>query len=115
MADWQRHIYLNPEWEQAREREIEPQRLAAAIAERINALLPFSDPYIEHKRLELAEDFESAATDSELDFDDVDYLMVELYDWGDIEIDGKWNGKKVCWIDTISQGAALARARGEKT
>ena len=24
----------------------------------------------------------------------------ELYDWGDIALDGKWDGRKMCWIKT---------------
>ena len=102
MANWQRRIHLNPEWEQAQEEKISPQELAAVIAKRLKALTPFKDEYPEQQRLDLVDDFEAAAEDAYLTVRDFDYLMNELYDWGDMRLDDNWNGKKVCWIDTMT-------------
>lgn len=102
MADWQRRIRLNLEWEQAKEGEISTQELAAAISKRLKALTPFKDEYVEQSRLDLVDEFESAAEDADLTVDNFDYLMSELYDWGDMRLDDTWNGKKVCWIDTMT-------------
>lgn len=103
MANWQRHIYLNPEWEQAQEGEISTRELATVVSKRLKALTPFKDEYVEQSRLDLVDEFEAAAEDADLTVDDFDYLMNELYDWGDIRLDGNWNGKKVCWIDTMTR------------
>lgn len=105
MANWQRHLKLQPEWGQAQDEEISPQELAAVIAKRLKALMPFKDGYAEQQRLDLVDDFEAAAEDADLTVNDFDYLMSELYDWGDIRLDDKWNGKKVCWIDTTGVAA----------
>jgi hypothetical protein len=75
--------------------------LAATIAGRLRELRPFSDENIDETRINLAEEFEWLSGDPETDTEDFDALMDALYDWGDIRLDDNWNGKKVCWIDTI--------------
>lgn len=103
MANWQRHIYLQPEWGQAQEEEITLQELAAVIAKRLRGIIPFPDEYIERERDELIDMFEGAADDETLTTADFDWCMNALYDWGDIQISGKFfDAKKVCWIDTIT-------------
>lgn len=106
MANWQRTIRLNPQWEQARDGEITTQELAASIAVKLRGVPPFINDSIEEDRINLAEEFEWLAGEPEADVEDFDALMHALYDWGDISLDGKWNGKKVCWIDTFSREPA---------
>ena len=30
-----------------------------------------------------------------------DYVMSDLYDWGDTSLDNKFGGVKMCWINTL--------------
>lgn len=107
MANWQRHIYLQPEWGRAQEQVMTKQELATVIAKRLKSLVPFSDEYIEGQREELIDMFDDAADDETLTTADFDWCMNELYDWGDIQISGSFfDAQKVCWIDTISVPAA---------
>ncbi len=36
------------------------------------------------------------------DVEEFDYILDDLYDWGDIALDDNWNGSKMCWINTFS-------------
>ena len=56
---------------------------------------------IDEKRDELVDEFRSLSEDPDADLNDLDYVMDELYDWADIGLDGRWNGKKVCWVETF--------------
>jgi len=105
MANWQRHIYLNPEWQQAKDGEITIQALAAVLAKRLRALKPFGvrDEDLNEKRDEIAEEFEYIAKTPTATRDDFDNWMEELYDWGDTRLEQGWTGKKVCWVDTMSR------------
>jgi hypothetical protein len=107
MANWQRHIYLNPEWQQAKDGELTIQELAGVVAKRLRALKPFheQDHDLNEKRDEIAEEFEYIAKTPSATASDFDNWMGELYDWGDTSLEQGWNGKKVCWIDTISARA----------
>lgn len=103
MADWQRKINLNPEWSQCKAGEITLQECARSIAVKLRELAPFSpDPRdINFNRDLLATSFEDIANEQDPDRDEFDGLMTDLYDWGDTALDSKWNGKKVCWIETM--------------
>ncbi len=102
MTDWQRKLQLQPEWDQAAEHEITIQQLAGVIADRLRVLAPFTDEFedIDDQRQELADQFESMSQDETLTTSQFDYLMNDLYDWGDTQIGGKFfDAKKVCWIN----------------
>jgi hypothetical protein len=109
MADWQRHLYLNPEWDQAKEGGISRQQLSASIAAKLRGLAPFPATLAElnEQREDIAVDFASMATEKDLSISDFDGQMCVLYDWGDERISPEWNGKKACWIDTMSRSPAL--------
>lgn len=104
MANWQRKILLNPEWDQAKEGEISIQALAASIAKKLRAVRDFSeaDADLNDARDELADEFNGLSEDADATRNDFDCVMHSLYDWGDQALDQNWNGKKACWIDTIS-------------
>lgn len=102
MAQWQRTIRLQPTWDKAKSHEISIQELAAVISKKLKALRPFNDDYIDSERDNLVDEFEGLAEDESADREDFDDIMCRLYDWGDMKLDNDWNGKKVCWIDTIS-------------
>jgi hypothetical protein len=114
MALWQRKIYLQPEWDQAANGLISVQEMATVIAERLSALRPINTSVAEDRRHRLIEDFGDLAEDTGATTDDFDSLMEHLYTWGDGALDGHWNGKKVCWIDTFSDvGLKSAPSRDE--
>jgi len=104
MADWQRKVLLNPEWTQAQEHEISTQELARSVAAKLRTLDPFEDEDDEYnlEREGLIEEFDGLAADETATQEDFNYVMQSLYDWGDQRMDPHWNGKKVCWIDTMS-------------
>lgn len=102
MAKWERQLRLHPEWRQAQDDELEYQELARVIAKRLDNLAPFTGEQndIEFQKTELVDAFVDASRDPDLGVEEFDSLMDALYDWGDISLDGKWNGRKVCWIDS---------------
>lgn len=105
MANWQRKLVLNPEWEQAQEHEITIHELALSIAKKLRALRPFKSEFddLNEEREDLAETFECLAEDTAATRANFNYEMDSLYSWGDQRLDGDWNGKKVCWIDTMTR------------
>lgn len=105
MAQWQRTLRLQPEWGRAQDGSVPVHELAGVIAARLKSLVPFKDERVEDARQDLIREFEQLSQDDDTDVEEFDHWMNELYDWGDQSLDGKWNGKKVCWIDTISQPA----------
>lgn len=103
MAQWQRKLDLRDAWKKAKNREITPQELAKIVADRLEKLAPFIDGEsqdIEFERQNIVECFRDLETDEEATFDTFDYVLRDLYDWGDQALDAGWNGKKVCWIAT---------------
>lgn len=112
MANWQRTLRLQPEWGQAQDGEITLQQLAKVVAFRLRSLRPFGDDVgrtilsFDDEREEIADNFEDIAGDDTATTDDFDDVMCALYDWADQHMDDKWNGKKVCWIDTTSRPAS---------
>lgn len=104
MADWQRKINLNPEWSQCKAGEITLQECARSIVVKLQAVAPFSSTdciLIDAEREELIERFADIGAETDPDRYEFDGLMTDLYDWGDTALDSKWNGKKVCWIETM--------------
>jgi hypothetical protein len=102
VANWQRSIKLNPEWDQCGGGEITRQELAASIARKLSALHPLEHEQAEETRLELADSFEDMGRDADLSEAEFNGMMDDLYDWGDMALDASWNGKKVCWIDCMT-------------
>lgn len=101
MADWQRTLNIVEEWEQAQEYEIAPQQLAIVIAERLNNLQNFNDSVIDGIKSYLVMQFQLFSENEDADENYFNELMRELYTWGDISLDGKFGGKKVCWVKTF--------------
>lgn len=102
MAHWQRKIMLNPEWDQAYEGELTIAHLARSVAAKLKSLAPFNIDEFDEERDELVEEFEALAGDAGATTPEFDDAMRRLFDWGDRSLDRNWNGKKVCWIDTMS-------------
>ena len=103
MADWQRRVRMNPEWDMAKDGHLSAAQLAQAIVRKLRAVhsrMAAGD--LADKLADVIAEFEMLEGDEGAGMDDIDEAMDRLYDWGDTSLDGKWNGKKVCWIDTIS-------------
>src|ERR1035437_782642 len=101
-AQWQCTLDIKDAWGKAQDDEITSAELAKVIASKLKALkLSFFTGGLEHlkdTRDELVNDFESMAEDKDLDKDDFDITMEELYNWADISLDRGWNGKTLCCI-----------------
>lgn len=98
MAQWRSRIELQPEWDATKNGSMIVNQLATVIAKKIKETKPLNQIYLESRRLWLMEQFEEIGERSNLDVEEFDDLMEELYNWGDTDLDGKWNGEKVCWI-----------------
>ena len=101
MSRWQRTLNLNDIWDKAKKREITPQALALEISMRLKNIRPFKEYYIEDEKLEIIEELDDFSLQEDVTFNDFDYIMNRLYDWGDTPLDNKFGGNKVCWIKTI--------------
>jgi len=100
MSNWQRTLDISTEWKAAGEDKITPQVLAEAIATKLEMLKKFNIVGIDSEKDYLIERFKDIVEDPDADFDDLDTVMSDLYDWGDISLDTQWAGKKVCWVKT---------------
>lgn len=100
MADWQRKLELKDIWDKYPD-EMTTQQVAAVVAERLRNLTPFGDEYLDNARDELADEFQALSEDEGTNSDDFNYVMANLYDWGDINMGGAWPHKKCCWISTV--------------
>jgi seryl-tRNA synthetase len=103
MANWQRTLRLNPEWDQAQEHLITTQELARSVAAKIRAMRPFMGELenLTDEVVEIADELEGLAEDQSATQQDFNCVMQSLYDWGDQKLDENWNGKKVCFVDTM--------------
>lgn len=101
MSDWQRTLNIVEPWKQATAHEITAQQLAAEIHKALAALKPFGIDHVDEDRDELLMHFDDFASETDVDFDDLDELMALLYDWADRSLDNRFGGKKVCWVKTF--------------
>lgn len=115
MANWQRTVRLNPEWDQAKDGEITCQQLAKSISAKLRMIQPFKSELEEvtDSLAEIIDHFDALAEDGSAGIREIDCAMQELYDWGDMRIDDNWNGKKVCWIDTMTPASGLQGDRSQ--
>jgi hypothetical protein len=97
MADWQRTIDVTDIWNDS-----DVHLIATKAAERLEALAPFpSHPEVDERKAELVEELRNFAGDTDATVEDFDLLWRDVYDWADTRLDGRHNGKKVCWIATF--------------
>ena len=95
MAQWQRKLDLTDVWESE-----DIPLIARTAAKRLKLMLPLPDENLDYEREEFIDEFEALSEDPDADTSDFDDVLRRLYDWGDISLDGKFNGKKVCWVAT---------------
>ena len=100
MANWQRRLKIKKEFEQYNDNEITLSQFAKAVSDKLLALEPLPG-VIDLERLRLAEEFKAFSEETDPEEGDFDELAEQLYDWADTPLDDHWNGKKVCWVETI--------------
>ena len=100
MADWQRKVDFSDYTEKYDEGELSIQEFAKIVAEKLKTLRKFEDEYINNQLKEIIWSFEDLADDEECMYEENTFncLLEDLYKWGDISLDDKFDGKKVCWI-----------------
>lgn len=102
MSDWQRKVDFSEATAKYDLDEISIQELAKIVHEKLKGLKKFNDTDIDYPLEDLIEEFEMIAEDEEEDDyflkEEFNYTLNRLYDWGDTPLDGKFGGKKVCWV-----------------
>lgn len=100
MANWQRKVDFSAYAEKYNKNELSIQEFAKIVAEKLKTLRKFEDEYIDSQLKKIIWSFEGLADDEEcMDEESAfNYLWEDLYNWGDIPLDDKFGGKKVCWI-----------------
>lgn len=101
MSNWQRTLDIKNSWELVKEYEMSQAELAKEIAEKLKLLKPFKNQDIDWEKEEIIEEFENLADDEDENQEWFNYAMNKLYDWADTSLDGKFGGKKVCWVKTF--------------
>lgn len=118
MANWAYKVDFKEFYHQYPD-ELSIQDIAEKVVEKLHGLLeeirkePAIDISIQaayrEEFLEYADElendiislFEEVAENQDMDEDEFDYAMGELYDWGDTSLDNNFGGVKMCWINTL--------------
>lgn len=100
MSVWQRKLDFSACTEKYDEGELSIQEFAKIVIEKLKGLRDFDDFDIDCAKDDLIFEFEDLAEDKDEVYgeDDFNHALSRLYNWGDISLDGKFGGKKVCWI-----------------
>lgn len=100
MANWQRKVDFSSYTEQYDNAELSVQEFAKIVAGKLKGLEKFESATIDDQLEQIIYSFLDLANERDNDFaeEDFDCLLEDLYDWGDISLDDKFGGKKVCWI-----------------
>lgn len=103
MPVWVRTLDIKDVWDKVE--KIGCRELAKTIADRLEALTPYDEPEIENRRIGLVERFREFHDDmGELDFNDFDAEMFELYEWADQStgrLPESFGVERVCWVKTF--------------
>ena len=108
MAQWANTLDIADVWAKAYVGEITPPEFCRLVANKLKAMVFKTEyAYMSACRDELAEAFmdyyEEYKDDPDAaEYDDVDHLLCDLYDWGDEVVDstgGFFNTVKTCWIN----------------
>ena len=107
MANWQLKLQLGDVYHSG----LPIPALAKTVAERlaalkITALMLLAASDLEDLREDIILEFLALAADPSADADSFDAVMEQLYDWADIALDEKWNGRKACWVDTTTKAVS---------
>jgi len=99
-ASFQRKVDFSNYTEQYNNAELSVQEFAKIVAEKLKGLEKFKNASINNELDKIICDFEDLSYEEDDGFlqDDFDLLLGELYNWGDLPVDGRLSGNKVCWI-----------------
>lgn len=99
MSQWMNKLDIKDIWAKLEDEELDVSEGGKQIAERFRALRPRIPITFYAQQLDdIAYAFEDI---EEGDKDGFNAAMSDLYDWGDTSLDGKFGGKKLCWIATV--------------
>ena len=108
MAQWANTLDIADVWAKVYVGEIAPPEFCRLVANKLKAMAFKPEyAYMRDRRDELADAFmyyyEVYKDDPDAaEYDDVDHLLSDLYDWGDEVVDstgGFFNAVKTCWIN----------------
>jgi hypothetical protein len=99
MSAWQRKLDLKDVWKKAKNDEITSIKLAKEIIKRLEKLPKFNN-WIDAEKESIINKFEEYIEIGDDNDDEFNFIFNDLYDWGDIKLDDKFGGKRVCWVET---------------
>ena len=107
MSQWQMKLEIKDVMQKLRSNEFTLQSGAKEIINRLEVLRPV----VENKFADYLSEFENVIDDFKVFAEDesmneenesFDYALDNLYDWGDIKLDGDYiGGKAMCWINNF--------------
>jgi hypothetical protein len=107
MSQWQMKLEIKDVMQKLRSDEFTLQSGAKEIINRLEVLRPV----VENKFADYLSEFENVIDDFKVFAEDesmneenesFDYALDNLYDWGDIKLDGDYiGGKAMCWINNF--------------
>lgn len=96
MAIWTHKLELKDLHQSFDNDEISIEDVADGVVNRINALMPSIPPYLQGELRNIRDDFAVVN-----DVESYDEALNDLYDWADTSLDGKFGGRKLCWVNTF--------------
>ena len=107
MSQWQMKLEIKDVMQKLRSNEFNLQSGAKEIINRLEVLRPvveskFADYLSEFENV--IDDFKVFAEDESMNEENesFDYALDNLYDWGDIKLDGDYiGGRAMCWINNF--------------
>jgi len=107
MSQWQMKLEIKDVMQKLRSNEFTLQSGAKEIINRLEVLRPV----VENKFADYLSEFENVIDDFKVFAEDesmneenesFDYALDNLYDWGDIKLDGDYiGGRAMCWINNL--------------
>jgi hypothetical protein len=95
MAHWINKLDISDAWAQADQHE-DFRIVSREIVDKLEKL-DFGE--FNDDRNEIVMGFQDLIDDKSSTVDDFDLIMDDLYNFGDISLDGKFGGKKLLWIN----------------
>ena len=104
MANWLKTLDLGDVMEVDEDDSSSLSDFCKVVSERLKPLThPLWPDWVAEWKDSLVEDFFELHASEVDDVHDVDEQLRDLYEWGDISLDGKVGGKKVCFIETMDR------------
>lgn len=100
MSNWVTVLDVSRDWDKLQEEEISIEGFMLWVSDMLEALSckDWSEEVDEEKEC-IIDDLRCEAADADTDI--FNELWERIYDWADQSLDGKFAGKKVCWIKTF--------------